>query len=226
MLKAVKNIFTSLHTNNRLFLVGGIVIVLYCWSFALPQLYPLVNALVALFGVAIMVDFILLFTSRQVISTSRSTSKMWSLGDPNTVKVELKSHYSFPVSIEFREEFPEQLQLRDFHRIYKLNSKESLQFTYTVEPKTRGEYAYGHTVLIVNSPLKLISRRYKSSQPQTVPCFPSIIQMRKYELMAFAQTATQEGIKKMRRLGHSYEFEQIKAYVQGDDIRSVNWKAT
>ena len=44
--------------------------------------------------------------------------------------------------------------------------------------------------------------------------------------MAFAQTATQEGIKKMRRLGHSYEFEQIKTYVQGDDIRSVNWKAT
>ena len=30
----------------------------------------------------------------------------------------------------------------------------------------------------------------------------------------------------MRRIGHSYEFEQIKNYVRGDDYRSINWKAT
>jgi uncharacterized protein (DUF58 family) len=41
----------------------------------------------------------------------------------------------------------------------------------------------------------------------------------------FAKTAA-TGIKKIRRLGHNNEFEQIKNYVQGDDIRSVNWKAT
>jgi uncharacterized protein (DUF58 family) len=30
----------------------------------------------------------------------------------------------------------------------------------------------------------------------------------------------------MRRIGHSYEFEQIKNYMQGDDVRTINWKAT
>jgi uncharacterized protein (DUF58 family) len=30
----------------------------------------------------------------------------------------------------------------------------------------------------------------------------------------------------MRKIGHSMEFEQIKEYVSGDDIRTVNWKAT
>ena len=34
------------------------------------------------------------------------------------------------------------------------------------------------------------------------------------------------GIKKIRKLGHTMEFEQIRDYVQGDDIRSINWKAT
>ena len=33
-------------------------------------------------------------------------------------------------------------------------------------------------------------------------------------------------IKKIRRLGNNNEFEQIKNYVQGDDYRSINWKAT
>jgi len=34
------------------------------------------------------------------------------------------------------------------------------------------------------------------------------------------------GEKKVRRLGHSLEFEKIKDYVQGDDMRTINWKAT
>ncbi|MFI5139983.1 MAG: DUF58 domain-containing protein, partial [Sphingobacteriales bacterium] len=34
------------------------------------------------------------------------------------------------------------------------------------------------------------------------------------------------GVKKIRRLGHSLEFEQVKNYVQGDDYRTINWKAT
>jgi uncharacterized protein (DUF58 family) len=34
------------------------------------------------------------------------------------------------------------------------------------------------------------------------------------------------GLKKVRRLGHTMEFEQIKDYVLGDDLRTINWKAT
>jgi uncharacterized protein (DUF58 family) len=38
---------------------------------------------------------------------------------------------------------------------------------------------------------------------------------------------TQEtGSKRMRKLGHSLEFEHIKEYTRGDDIRIINWKAT
>jgi uncharacterized protein (DUF58 family) len=50
--------------------------------------------------------------------------------------------------------------------------------------------------------------------------------MKKYELKTFARTATEYGVKKVRRIGHSYEFEHIKQYQRGDDYRSVNWKAT
>jgi len=33
-------------------------------------------------------------------------------------------------------------------------------------------------------------------------------------------------VKKMRRLGNTNEFEQIKEYVKGDNYRHINWKAT
>jgi uncharacterized protein (DUF58 family) len=34
------------------------------------------------------------------------------------------------------------------------------------------------------------------------------------------------GSHRMRKIGHSMEFEQIKEYVSGDDIRTLNWKAS
>jgi len=59
-----------------------------------------------------------------------------------------------------------------------------------------------------------------------VPVYPSVLQMKKYELMAFSSISLEAGVKKLRRIGSSYEFEQIKNYVPGDDFRSINWKAS
>jgi uncharacterized protein (DUF58 family) len=56
--------------------------------------------------------------------------------------------------------------------------------------------------------------------------YPSFIHLRKYELMALQSEFLLGGIKKIRKLGHTMEFEQIKEYVPGDDIRTINWKAT
>jgi uncharacterized protein (DUF58 family) len=50
--------------------------------------------------------------------------------------------------------------------------------------------------------------------------------MRKYELLAISNRLTETGVKKIRRIGHNMEFELIKEYVNGDDIRTINWKAT
>lgn len=50
--------------------------------------------------------------------------------------------------------------------------------------------------------------------------------MRKYELLSQTTVQSEQGNKRMRKIGHSMEFEQIKDYVRGDDVRSVNWKAT
>ncbi|MEZ4983499.1 MAG: DUF58 domain-containing protein [Saprospiraceae bacterium] len=50
--------------------------------------------------------------------------------------------------------------------------------------------------------------------------------MKQFEMKAFERISAPGGLKQMRRIGHSYEFDQIKNYVLGDDYRSINWKAT
>jgi uncharacterized protein (DUF58 family) len=44
--------------------------------------------------------------------------------------------------------------------------------------------------------------------------------------MAISNRLTEVGVKKIRRIGHNMEFELIKEYVAGDDVRTINWKAT
>ena len=97
---------------------------------------------------------------------------------------------------------------------------------YEVKPQERGEYNFGHINFFANGPLRMIQRRFVLGEEQTVKVYPSYIQMRKYQLLAIGNRLQETGVKRMRRLGHSMEFEQIKEYVRGDDYRTINWKAT
>lgn len=216
----------TFHLRNRFFLVGGIIMFVYAVSFALKIILPLAHGLLILFFITLLIDTLLLYLPNQGISGNRKTARMWSLGDPNPIKIEVTSNFNLPVHLAIYDELPFQLQIRDFHQSVHLKPRETSQLSYSVSPKTRGMYSFGDLIALARTEIGFISRLIPIESKSDVPTFPSIIQMKKYELMAFAQTSNFEGIKKVRRLGHSYEFEQIKPYVQGDDIRSVNWKAT
>src|SRR5690606_19305488 len=78
----------------------------------------------------------------------------------------------------------------------------------------------------VSTKLKFIKRRFKFGREQMVKVYPSFIQMKKYDFLAIDNRLSHIGLKKIRRIGHTMEFEQIKNYVPGDDVRTLNWKAT
>ena len=85
---------------------------------------------------------------------------------------------------------------------------------------------FGHLNLYVSSRIGLVKRRYRFEKDQMVKVYPSFIQMKKYSFLALDNRLTMYGMKKIRRIGHTMEFEQIKDYVLGDDVRTINWKAT
>ena len=74
--------------------------------------------------------------------------------------------------------------------------------------------------------MQLVRRRFVFPAHQVVKVYPSYVQMRKYQLLAVSNRLQEVGVKRIRKIGHSMEFEQIKEYVRGDDYRTINWKAT
>lgn len=219
----MKNIFLP----NRFFVLFGTISFLFILSFVLRFLFPVVQAAFVLAVAVCILDFFILYNKNLKIESVRQVPSVLSLGDVNTVELALRNRTSFPIKITVIDELPFQLQKRDFEMRLTMAAEEKKALIYTIQPFVRGEYAFGNTNIYVRTPfLGLLERRMVVETTGTTPVFPSIMQMKKFELKAFSRISTFEGIKKQRRLGHSYEFEQIKNYVRGDDFRSINWRAT
>jgi uncharacterized protein (DUF58 family) len=218
--------FKNLYLTNRFFYVMSMVIVAMMFSYALPLLFPFSKTALVLFFVLCCIDTVVLFNKNSRVEAQRETPAVLSLGDNNPITVTLVNKSAWKLWIVVIDELPEQFQLRNFRLKFALEPNVVYRKVYELRPVTRGEYQFGNIQVFVTTGIGLIKRRITTPLEANVPVYPSIIQMKKYELKTFARIATEFGVKKVRRIGHSYEFEHIKQYIRGDDYRSINWKAT
>ena len=184
------------------------------------------HSLLVIIVIAFIVDYLFLFTEKQGVLAQRILPEKLSNGDKNQIKIDVKNNFSFSIVVKIIDEIPFQFQKRDFLLTQKIASKKNVLLEYILEPKERGEYSFGNLNVFAQSPLGLVSKRFQFQKNALLPAYPSFIHLRKYELMALQNEVLLGGIKKIRKLGHTMEFEQIKEYVAGDDIRTINWKAT
>lgn len=216
----------SLFLNNRFFIAGSAIIFVLIASFAFEVLLPIALTAIVFFALLTLADILILYGTRVSLHGSRTLSKVLSLGDDNPVELTLKNNSTIFLNAQLVDELPEQFQERNFKRDLKLAPGQSDQHVYPLKPVSRGEYAFGDLHCFIHSTLGLVKRRITFPLSVTIPVYPSIIQMKRFELKAFVRTSQEYGVKRMQRIGHSYEFEHIKQYVTGDDYRSINWKAT
>lgn len=226
MKKLISKYYTDLFLGKRLFYALGVCVALFLFSFFLSFLGDLPYFLFISLLVLIGIDFLLLYRTSHGVFLRRDVPERLSNGDDNELKIYLENFYSFSVTVGIIDEIPFQFQKRDLWFSTTLTTREQKTINYQLRPTKRGEYSFGLTRLYVQSPLALLSRRFNIGIEKTVPVYPSFLKLRQYELMAISNRLTDFGAKKMRRIGHSMEFDQVKNYVAGDDYRTVNWKAT
>ena len=222
MIRHIKDLYLS----KRFFLVGGCIVVVFVFGFAVPALLLIAKVLLIAFVLFLSADIYILFNASMKISCSRQVSRHMSLGDENEIRISVFNESLVDLDITVIDEIPVQFQKRDFTIRFKLQAGEQKILAYQLRPVKRGEYFFENINVYIISVIGLIQRKNKFGQRLMVPVYPSILQMKNMELKAFSRISNLQGIKRLRRLGHSYEFEQIKNYVRGDDYRSINWKAT
>ncbi|WP_298286524.1 DUF58 domain-containing protein [uncultured Lutibacter sp.] len=220
------NLIKNTYIHQRFFVYISIIAVTFLVSFWFPFLYSIAWFMSTFLAVLFISDFYVLFNLKKGVVARRILSEKFSNSDKNPIPITIKNNYFFKIEAKVIDELPVQFQKRDFEYIVVLKPSEVYDFEYNVTPVERGEYLFGKLNIYVSSPLKIISRRFKFQDNQSVAVYPSYIQMKKYEFLAMSNRLTEFGLKKIRRIGHTLEFEQIKNYISGDDVRTINWKAT
>ncbi|WP_338358281.1 DUF58 domain-containing protein [Yeosuana marina] len=210
----------------RFFYVGIGIVVLFSLSYFIPILFNIAQLSILALIVLFILDFLIVFIGKNNIEATRLLPDKFSNGDNNSVELHINNNYPISISLEIIDEIPEQFQMRDFKLKATIPPKTSKCLTYYLKPTERGEYHFGHLNVYAASVINLVAKRYTFNQGGMVPTYPSFKQLKKFELLNINQNSLDYGIKKVRRLGHTMEFEQIKEYVLGDDLRTINWKAT
>ncbi|MEZ4748820.1 MAG: DUF58 domain-containing protein [Calditrichia bacterium] len=226
-MKSMLQMIKDLYLAPRLYQAIGAVAVLHILSYFFRSL----TFVAEIAGVTLLffslIDMLLLFRQNSVIFARRELPERFSNGDENNVRVFIENRFAFQIQTSILDELPFQFQIRDAGYAVALSPGETRHISYTLRPVARGEYHFGTLNVYVSTPVGLIKRRFRfETNGAMVPAYPSFIQMRKYELMAISNRLTEAGIKKVRRIGHTMEFDQIREYVRGDDHRTINWKAT
>ena len=221
MLKFIR----SLYFGRRLFYALFAISALFLISYWLESLYRITWILSAILAVLVLTDIIALFKGSPV-TAERYLPEKFSNSDENIVKVHISNNYGFKVNTEVIDEIPVQFQKRDFLKAAEIPGHAKIDFEYYLKPHQRGEYSFGNLNIFISTFLKLAKRRFVFNKDQMVKVYPSFIQMKKLDFLALDQKISLHGIKRIRRIGHTMEFEQIKEYVRGDDVRTINWKAS
>ena len=214
---------------HRFYYLLTAVILIIAIGFAVPLMFTIGRILVFLLFITVLFDIVILYihwNSSQPLRVFRSLSPRFSNGDDNPVKVRLESIYPFDIHTEVIDEVPFVFQRRDVLFKARIRKQGDATISYALRPTQRGVYGFGHVRVFVSSPLGLVQRRFTCCEPQDVKVYPSYLMLRQYELLAMSNNLTEMGIKRIRRIGHNTDFEQIKDYVVGDDYRTINWRAT
>ena len=219
----------SFFLTHRFFYLFAALITGFVVAFFLPWLLGPMQVLLGAAGLLTLLDSILLYApsgGASPVFGRRVLGDKLSNGDDNEVQLYLESRYRFGIQVEVIDEIPHQFQRRDVLFEVSVAPGQTGIITYKLRPTKRGEYEFGAVNVYAASPLGLVRRRFRFDQNRVVPVYPSFLQMRQYELLAIHNRLTEVGVKRIRRVGQSMEFEQTRPYASGDDPRNINWKAS
>lgn len=97
---------------------------------------------------------------------------------------------------------------------------------YTLTPRRRGLHPLGVITLRHRSPLGLLvlEKRFQAdAQVRVLPDIPGLVHCL---MLARLHKYSEIGVKPLRFRGPGTDFESLRQYVEGDEYRTIDWKAT
>ena len=97
---------------------------------------------------------------------------------------------------------------------------------YRLYASARGDYEFGDMVIRYDAPWGLVTKQARIPAQEHVKVYPNLHEARKYELQARHNRQLLMGLRRTRLRGQGREFESLRDYVRGDELRHISWTTT
>lgn len=207
-----------------LLLAAGLVLLSLSWQHPRLRWVTLAYDLL-LFGAAI-VDA---RTSRLPagVGIKREFGGRFAVGAEQEVRLEIQNNTARPVSIFVKDEYPPAMLLsgpREAHLF--VEAQRSVALIYQLTPPRRGQFEFGQIAIRFRSRLGLVWCQTKAAAGEFVKVYPNMRRAREAELKALGARALVAQHRKTSWRGEGREFESLRDYVRGDELRHISWTAT
>jgi uncharacterized protein (DUF58 family) len=160
------------------------------------------------------------------ITASRAWLSAPSLGVP--VELELTIRHANPLILNFRltDDLPPQLIETPTPRTLRAWPRATATLRIPLRPRERGDVAAGGLYLRYQSNLGLVSRWAIAPLAQPIRIYPELRTAEDQQLYLAKSRRIDLQLRQMRHRGLGREFESLREYRPGDDLRDLCWTAS
>jgi uncharacterized protein (DUF58 family) len=161
------------------------------------------------------------------VSIKREFSGRFAVGAETDVRINIQNNTTGPITLIVKDEFPPQLKLSGLREAkLRVEAQTSAALVYGLTPPKRGRFEFGQIAVRFLSRLNLAWCETKVGAAEAVKVYPNMRRAREAELKALGARSLVAAHRKTSWRGEGREFESLRDYVRGDELRHISWSAT
>jgi uncharacterized protein (DUF58 family) len=160
------------------------------------------------------------------ITVERSWSNAPALDSETEIELTVEHHGSVLLECKLTDDLPQAFTIAPDEHHLRADPGVRAALRYKVEPRERGDATAGAVYLRYSSALGLIERWAAAPLEQVVRIYPALRQGESQEIFLSRARQLEMQMRQTQQRGIGREFESLREFVQGDDLRDVCWTAT
>ena len=151
----------------------------------------------------------------------------FAVGAETEVRIEIANHTPRDISLIIKDEYPPQMKLAGAREArVDVDAQTTATMIYGLTPPKRGRFEFGLIAVRYLSRWRLVWSQTRVGTPDAVKVYPNMRRAREAELRALGARSFVAARRKSQWRGEGREFESLRDYVRGDEMRHISWTAT
>jgi len=161
------------------------------------------------------------------VRITREFGGRFAVGAETNVSINIQNAQAHAISLVVKDEYPPQMKLSGLREAHiRVDGQTSAALLYGLTPPKRGRFEFGQIAVRFLSRLNLVWCETRLGGAITVKVYPNMRRAREAELKALGARSLVASHRKTSWRGEGREFESLRDYVRGDELRHISWSAT